>query len=405
MKIKKCILLLVLSYIALSSLPACSDNLKTTPKTEFTYWAINDICAQYHLNKVDEWNSLYPDRQIVLKTSVFQASQITEKLWTTLHSGILEYETPDLVDIEYHNYAKFVSKRNCLLYPLYDQESLKQHKQFSAYIYRELCFGIPYGMDKMVIYYNHELLKQANIDINQIKTWGDFIKSGEQYYHNTGLPFVSIDAAHYDFYITMLSQREIDYDNTAVGLKSTKSIETIGYMQQMVNQGIAILMPGGRTESNLFITAFNSGQIPVFIDQLANACKLSHQLTNMDGKVGIAEIPQIKIGDAIEVWIPSYATAITMSCENYSLLKDFLEYARLTTEASEDMLLQTCTGLYLDNQRMTAILKDSDFTKFYVNDISSLYMNNTNQQEYLPNITTVNEWIENYEYEYVKNIF
>jgi len=400
---------ILLIVVAALLLAGCGQSKEKSVNnaTEFTYWTVNSVYEQYHLDMAQKWNTAHPDRQISLKTRVLEGNQINDKLWTTLHSGMLVsgYDVPDLIDIEYQDFADYVAQNNCLLYPLFESEQVKANKQFEAYIYRDLCFGIPYGMDKMVLYYNEELLAEAGIRMDDILTWDDFVAAGRQYYQNTGKAFTSIDAGHYDFYITLLSQQGMDYNNTSLGLKSEKSILMLEFMERLVTEHVAVLMPGGRADSSLFYSAFGEGEIAVLLDQLSRAAVLADRLPELSGKIGISYIPQMSGGEPTQVWIPGYATAITMTCDAEALLKEFLEFARLNEAAWQIMLSETGGGFYLTDAQIDAALQSADFSPYFCTDIAPLYHDAAKQNQYLPNVTNISKWIESYEYELAKGIF
>ena len=387
---------------------ACSSKPQPNSITELTYWTSNPAFESYHLKKAEEWNTLYPDRQIALKTKLFDNSQIQDVLWTTLHSGILisGYEPPDMVDLRYDEFDVFVSSRNALLYPLLEKSEIDD-RQYEAFTYRGLIFGIPYGIDKMVMYFNQPLLEQAGIDINNIQTWSDVELQGKHYFEKTNKPFIGIDAEQYDLFLTCLTQTDIDFTNTTLGLKSEKSKDVIEYLTRLVRTNTAILLPGGSSESNPFYRAFQNGEIAVYIDQLSSAHRLYEKMPDLAGQVGIAEIPKNQnnaLEAGSEIWIPSYATAVTMRCEPYNLLKDFLVFARLSDSANKEMLAQTGLGFEYHTIDVKTYAAEAEFRSYFTTPIEAFYPDPMSARRYLPNLMTMNEWLEGYEETLVRGI-
>ena len=73
--------------------------------TEIEFWTFQALHVEFYEEMAREWNELNPDRQITLKTDVYEFEQMHELLGNALLAGT---GAPDLVDIEFGKYANFL---------------------------------------------------------------------------------------------------------------------------------------------------------------------------------------------------------------------------------------------------------------------------------------------------------
>ncbi len=314
-------------------LSACAEQSSSQPPTDCVYWTNSDIKADYMQGKVDEWNAQNPDQPIRLYTTVLSGDLIDEKLWTALHSGVLEFESavPDLVDIAYPDLQKYVDPLSCLLYPL---DTLverawpdgDQPDIFSGFCYRNVYFGLPYGSGRMKVVYRESLLNDAGFTGKNIADWQDFCRLGEELYAATGTYLLPLDMDLYYVFMTLLAQKAGSGKLTEETYEST--LETI---ETMYDQHVICLMPGGRSDSNRFRQAFAQGEVAcVMLPETELADFWASNDLDADSCL-VADVP------GAGVIVPSYATAITTAGDHYALMQELMYFSRLGGSGQKDL--------------------------------------------------------------------
>src|SRR5690606_3961577 len=98
-----------------------------------------------------------------------------------------------------------------------------------------------------VMYYNTELLAQADIDPASIETWDDFHAAGKKFLEATGKPMTTFETTDHLYYWSMVNQRGSDYynENLELTLDAPANVETLGYIRALIDDGTAIAAPGG----------------------------------------------------------------------------------------------------------------------------------------------------------------
>lgn len=339
---------LLLLICFLSNQLGCTSQKTRPPKQTICYWTTSDIKKNYMLQMADTWNSAHPEQFIDLQVVVFEEDQIDAKLWTTLHAGVIVpgMKPPDLVDIEFQNFEKYVSPTNCLLSPLDTIVArymlrVNNHTELDSYRYRGFYFGIPFGADNMVAIYNESLLADYGFTSKGVITWSDFNRLGRVIHRQSGKHLISIDMNSYLFFTTLLLQFSEQDGTFCVDEEAYRA--ALGMAAALYNNNVATLMPGGRTDSRTFIETFVHGDILCALIRQSNVAEFLEACSGMDSELVIQKIP--RTGDKHEIWIPGYATAIPVGCESFELVQEFLYFSKLTEQAQQAMQTTLNSGL------------------------------------------------------------
>lgn len=341
---------ILLAAVLLAALCGCRAKERTQAETVVcSYWTVSESRAAQMQALAERYNAVHPQTPIELQTTVFRSDQIDDRLWTLLHSGVLERSdtVPDLVDVAYQDMEKYVSPFSCLLYPLDAVRAAAEAAgadtdTFDAFTYRDVCFGVPCGASRMRVAYRAELLAQCKVDPDAMKTWEDVRALGWRYHEASGKYLFSVDMDDYLFFLTLLLQNA---DGAEVS--QTQYEKTLLQIRHMYRSSALTLMPGGRHDSKSFRQAFEQGEI---------ACVLlpESEIAELRAACGADDIKICAIpGRAVS--IPVYAATIPTAAENYLLMREFLEFAAAETEMfrfapdSEALPVQNAegTGVYL----------------------------------------------------------
>lgn len=321
-------------------LSGCADKKQSAEATDCVYWTVSETRKAFMEKQAELWNMQNLEKQIALDIKVIARDLIDEKLWSALHSGILQLDNsvPDLVDIEYQNMEKYAAPYNCMLYPLDNivkkfEDAYGENKAFDGFSYRDICFGIPEGSGKMVIVYQVDALKECGIDYKSITSMEAFENAAAMYHDLTGNYLCSVDMEHYYFFLSLFLQEQLKEE---IGVAYQNTLNEI---ERLYDENVICIMEGGRSDSRSFKEAFLNGEIASVYLPVTAAEEFIEKLDGVHCELG--EIP------GAEVSIPEFATAVTIVSEKYSLMQDFLSFAKLEGE------LQSNEAFFEDANLMT----------------------------------------------------
>ncbi len=343
---RKLRLVLVMALVAGSALAACSwpgrsaADADTQLPFAVKYWTASKSRSQYMQQMALAWNRLYPQRALNLQVSVFEDDRIDSMTWTSLHSGILlpGLEAPDLVDVDFQYFPKYANQRYCLLNPLNEIVTRYLQEQGNsgvlyAYTYREMCFGIPFGADDMILVYQNDILTAAGIDMQTVETWDDFIQAGVRLREAGDARMIGMDMDDYLVFLMVLQQLCQQSGETAPN--EALYTQTLTMLRSLYESGVAVLMPGGRIHSKLFLESFLAGDIACVLMRRADYLEMLPKLSDIAQSLGTMTPPGF--GGSQPARVPGDATAITTACTQMRLLMDFLTFARLDPQAQTEM--------------------------------------------------------------------
>jgi ABC-type glycerol-3-phosphate transport system substrate-binding protein len=188
-------LILVLSLAAAAcSRGGNSGGTSDDGGTTLEFWTFNELHDQFYQHMAERWNEANPDRKINLKGIVYPYDDMHNKLLVALQSGT---GAPDLADVELNKFPNFL-KGTPQLAPLNDivEPELDNLVRSRLDIYAKdgNYYGIDFHVGASVIYYNREILDQAGVNPDDIKTWDDFEAAGRKVLEATGKPMPAWNA-------------------------------------------------------------------------------------------------------------------------------------------------------------------------------------------------------------------
>ena len=281
--------------------------------TTLAFWTDSQTRADEMCAAAALWNEGHPDRSIELSVTRFDSDIIDDKMWTAMHSGVLMpgLQQPDIADIEYARFPRYVNPQIWLLCPLSRWLGTQPGTAYTAFTYGNLCMGIPVGSGEMAVVYNAGALEEAGIDAGGIRTWDDFISAGRRYRRETGNAFLAVDMDSYLAFLTIYQQLSTDGSDS-----DTVYERTLSFLTSLFDANVACIMPGGRADSRTFREAFDNGTVACAFVRLEDA-------DGSDGQVG----PVPAMGDETGVWIPGHALCVTTFCDDIDFAASFIEFA------------------------------------------------------------------------------
>lgn len=377
--------LLLVGILMLVILAACGDDGKnedsaeggTKNATELDFWTFAGTHADFFESAANRWNKEFPDKAIKLKTETYPFDQMHTNLLLALQSGS---GAPDLVDIEIAKFPNYL-KGEIQLEPLNDLiDPIKENfitQRLDIYAKDGKYYGAPTHLGATVVYYNTEIMDEAGVDIDSIKTWDDYVEAGKQVKEKTNKPMTTISENWYGIW-PFITQRDSDFfdDDGELTLDNKTNIETLQFIDDMVNKHeIAILTPGGGNHSEEYYGFMNDGGAASVIIPMFYMKDFTEYMPDLKGKVQIRPMPLWSDSDKRTVGMGGTGTAVTNQSENVDLAKEFLAYAKL----SESGNIQLWKELGFDPPRWDVwdspeIREDNAFYDYFHDDIFDILL-------------------------------
>ena len=367
------------SLILLLALVTLASGTVFAQKTDLVLWTFNELHLTFYNSMVQKWNAANPTQQINLKGEVLPYDDMHNKLLIAFQSGV---GAPDISDIEIAKFANYL-QGDIQLAPLNDliDPEKKQFVQSRLSLYEKngKYYGLDFHVGAEVMYYNNEICKKAGVDIDKIKTWGDFIEAGKKVVAKTGKPMCSIEVTEHWSYYPLLNQAGsdvVDVNGKEI-LDNPTNVKVLKLLYDMIHTyKIAVPSPGGFHHSEQFYGFMNDGGAAAIWMPMWYMGRFTDYMEDLDGKMAIRPMPVFD-GSSVVYGLKSKftsacmggtGTAVAKTSKNVELAKKFLYFCK----GSKIGTIATWTDLGFDPLRWDvwsdkAMKTPNKFTRFYQN--------------------------------------
>ena len=384
------------------SAPANADDVKTAGEdiedaTELSFWTFAGTHATFYANAADRWNKENPDKAIKLTVENYPFDQMHNNLLMALQSGS---GAPDIADIELAKFPNFL-KGDVQLEPLNDliEPELDSFMEERVNIYAKdgKYYGAPTHLGASVVYYNTEIMDEAGVDIDSIKTWDDYVEAGKKVVEKTGKPMTTIADNWYGIW-PYVAQKGSDFfdEKGKLTLDNEKNIETLEFINDLVNKHkIAELAPGGQYHTEEFYGFMNDGGQASLVIPMYYMKDFTTYMPDLEGKIQIRPMPKWSDSDYQSVTMGGTGTAVMSQSEHVELAKEFLYFAKLSKEGN----IQLWKELGFDPPRWDvwedpAMREDNVYYQYFHEDIFDVLLSVKDNvagiqlSEYTPDVLT-----------------
>ncbi|OKP90867.1 arabinose-binding protein [Paenibacillus helianthi] len=350
-----------------------SETAKPPAQAEkVVFWTFVDAHQKFYESMAASWNESHPDKAIALEATTIPYDDMHTKLLVALQSGV---GAPDLVDIEQSKFPNFM-KGTPQLVSLNDivEPELGNIVKSRVEIYSKdkTYYGIDYHVGATVMYYNKEMLDQAGINPDTIKTWADFETAGKQMLDKTGKPMITFEGNGNWSWWPAISQQGSDQvdENGNVTVDTPVNVKTMEFFQKMVKEGVAAVAPGAGHDTEEYFGYMDSGGAASVFMPFWFMNRFTDHIPDLKGKVIIRPMPAWVEGGNRSAGMGGTATSITNQAKNPDLIKEFLAYAKMSKEGN----LQVWKQLGFDPIRTDvwsdpAMKESNKFTDYFGTDI------------------------------------
>ncbi|CQR57234.1 ABC transporter substrate-binding protein [Paenibacillus riograndensis] len=350
-----------------------SETAKPPAEAEkVVFWTFVDAHQKFYESMAASWNESHPDKAIALEATTIPYDDMHTKLLVALQSGV---GAPDLVDIEQSKFPNFM-KGTPQLVSLNDivEPELGNIVKSRVEIYSKdnTYYGIDYHVGATVMYYNKEMLDQAGVNPDTIKTWADFETAGKQVLDKTGKPMITFEGNGNWSWWPAISQQGSDQvdENGNVTVDTPVNVKTMEFFQKMVKEGVAAVAPGAGHDTEEYFGYMDSGSAASVFMPFWFMNRFTDHMPDLKGNIIIRPMPAWEEGGNRSAGMGGTATSITNQAKNPGLIKEFLAYAKLSKEGN----LQVWKQLGFDPIRTDvwsdpAMKESNKFTDYFGTDI------------------------------------
>lgn len=188
-------------------------------------------------------------------------------------------------------------------------------------------YGMPFNSNSIFLYYRDDLFSKSGINVQDIKTWDDFIEVGKSIFKTTGTKLLPINLMSDDFYRQRLNQLGLSYfdkDGKLI-LDSDKSIRSLGIIKRIVDENIVYNIKS----SDSILDALKKGNIASAAMGTDFASQLKAKAPELRGKIKIMKLPAFEEGGNRSATLGGTSLMIPAQSKNKKLAIEFCKFASL----------------------------------------------------------------------------
>ncbi|MFB9828423.1 ABC transporter substrate-binding protein [Lederbergia wuyishanensis] len=341
--------------------------------TELSFWTFASLHMEFFEEAAKRWNEENSDKPIKLKVETYPYDQMHNNLLLALQSG---KGAPDIVDIEISRFPNYLQGEPQLL-PMnqFVEPEIDNFVKARLEIYSKdgQYYGMPTHVGASVMYYNKEIMDEAGVDIDSIKTWDDYVEAGKQVVAKTGKMMTNVTTGDYIPMWAMISQQGSDWfdKNGEVTVDSPENIKALQFLHDLVYvHKIAELTPGGQPHAEEYYAYMNEGGAASISMPLWYMGRFIDYMPDLKNKMVIRPMPAWEPGGFRSAGMGGTGTVVTNQTKHPDLAKEFLAFAKLSKEAN----IKLWTVLGFDPPRWDVwesdeVKQDNKFYQYFGNDI------------------------------------
>jgi len=340
--------------------------------TELTFWVFAAQHVDFYQDAVESWNEDNSDNPIKLKIETYPLDQMHNNLLLALQS---DDGAPDLVDIEIGRFSNYL-KGDPQLLPMNDyvEPVLDEfvESRFDIYAKDGNYYGLPTHVGASEMYYNTDIMDEAGVDIDSIKTWDDFMTAGEEVVSNTDAMMFNSFPGDYLPYFAMVSQQESDFidENGDLTVDRQENIDALQLLVDMQEAGIAESAPGGAPHAEEYFSYMNDEGAAAISMPIWYMGRFTDSMPDLEGKIAVRPMPAFEEGGNRSAGMGGTGTVVTNQTDHPDLAKEFLAHAKLSEEGN----IKLWTILGFDPIRHSVwddpkVLEDNEYFEYFGDDI------------------------------------
>jgi multiple sugar transport system substrate-binding protein len=186
-------------------------------------------------------------------------------------------------------------------------------------------YGFPWSSSPKILLYNKELFEKEGINVDDIKTWNDYVDIGNKIKADTGKKLTAnIQDKSNNLYIILANELGTSYFNSSNNIDfGDKKWERVLSIVKLLYSGNLI------SDSKSYIDAVNSLKDGEIVSLIANPASINYLMSRFPkekGKWAVAKLPAFESGGNEDSSVGGLDLLINKSTKNIKLSKEFTKF-------------------------------------------------------------------------------
>ncbi|WPC42047.1 ABC transporter substrate-binding protein [Clostridium sp. JS66] len=186
-------------------------------------------------------------------------------------------------------------------------------------------YGFPWSTSPKIILYRKDIVSSEGINIDDIKTWSDYIEMGKKIAKDKGKKVLgNVENENSDIYLLLANQLGISYFNkdNKVNFSDKEWIRVVDTVKNLYSQGIIC---DYNSKEELINSAKNE-EVMSFVADPSYVSYFIQNLPNEKGKWGAIQLPAFESGGNRDVSLGGCNLMINSLSSNTKLSKEFIKF-------------------------------------------------------------------------------
>lgn len=350
------------------------------------------LLSSLHSESLSLWTSSFEDqiyyekmaelfakrnKNFELEVKAYGFREMPDKLGVALRSGS---GIPDMVQLDETFFGIFLNGPS----PFIDLTGLAKKsnldktlhpRRLEVFTYKNQLLGLPQSLSAMVMYYRKDLFKEFKIKPEELKTWKDVARVGQELQDSQGQRFLALDGTLFD---VLLRQRGTDlFDKNGNFLPNEKvAVQILKEFAEMSQAQVAVMPDRGSIFDPVFFSGdLETGEVLCVAGADWYGLDLFQQFApGMEGLWGMMPLPTWKKKDGtLGPRTATFAGQGLMICkatEKKDTAWEFLEFVMKDEEANTERFLQgNSFPAYLPAWKNDNLLKEHSYFQQSMGDL------------------------------------
>lgn len=333
---KRFLLFILINMLILTV--SCSKNNNVTKQEDTLKGEIKVVTEEKYAEQLktaaDKFKKIHPRVNIEIKIDNNIKNKVIDK-------SNNQENAIDIINIEDQNAQYFIDKSPEFALDVTDAVSSYKDKisknKLDNLTVKNKIYGIPWNTSPKVILYRSDVFLKEKINVDDIKTWNDYVSVGKKISKDTGKKLlVNVQDESNNFNIVLANQLGTSYFNREgkLDFNSKEWLKVIETAKLLYSQELMFEI----SSKNEFISLAKEGSVISIIADPSYISELMKNIPEDKGKWSIMKLPAFEAGGNRDSSVGGANLIINKNSSNATAVKGFVEFIATDEVAQMDFL-------------------------------------------------------------------